>query len=129
MPDLMRGRSGGRSAGCAGAATAAVLWAVGGVVARRLIDDGASLVELTEARAWITALVLGGALWVRRAPRRHDERGPALLVALFGVSIAAANFTYYASLTRLPVAVAITVQYTAPVLVVVWTARVVRRRP
>src|SRR5581483_513921 len=42
---------------------------------------------------------------------------------------AAANFCYYASLARLPVAVAITVQYTAPALVVLWTVVVDRYRP
>jgi drug/metabolite transporter (DMT)-like permease len=109
--------------GYAAAAAAAILWAVGGAYARRLIDRGASFVELTEARAWVTALVLGGALWLRRS-RRERAAAPVspVLVVVFGLSIAAANFTYYASLSKLPLAVAITVQYTAPVLVVVWTA-------
>src|SRR5581483_11674188 len=48
---------------------------------------------------------------------------------LFGISIAGANFTYYASLSRLPVAIAITVQYTAPGLVVLWSALAERHRP
>jgi drug/metabolite transporter (DMT)-like permease len=48
---------------------------------------------------------------------------------VFGASIAAANFFYYASLSYLPVAVAITVQYTAPGLVVLWTAVAERRAP
>lgn len=106
--------------GYAAVATAAVLWAVGGTVASRLIDEGASFVQLTEARAWITAAALGSFLWLRptEATRR---RAPAALTIVFGLSIAGANFTYYASLSLLPVAVAITVQYTAPALVVAWT--------
>jgi drug/metabolite transporter (DMT)-like permease len=115
----------GRS-GYAAIAVAALLWAAGGAVARHVIHEGASLVELTEARAWVSALVLGGMLWLRREPR---AKSPLALVVVFGLAIAAANFFYYASLSRLPVAVAITVQYTAPAIVVVWMAVVERSRP
>lgn len=108
--------------------TAAVLWAVGGAYASYLIDEGASFVELTEARAWITALVLGAAVLARRRTKPTERVGWGWLV-LFGLSMATANFTYYASLSRLPVAVAITIQYTAPGLVVLWVAMAQRRRP
>src|SRR5712692_1814704 len=103
------------------AAAAAVLRAVGGAYARHLLDRGATFVELTEGRAWITAPVLGGVLWLRRRPADRSEHVSPLLVVAFGLSIAGANFMYYASLSKLPVAVAITVQYTAPALVVGWT--------
>lgn len=109
-------------------AVAAVLWAVGGAYASRLIDQGASLVELTEARAWITALVLGVAALIRRPPGGTGPRPAPWLVVLFGLSIAAANVTYYGALARLPVAVAITTQYTAPGLVVLWVVTVDRER-
>jgi len=117
-----------KRAGYAAVAVAAVLWAAGGTYASRLIHQGASFVELTEARAWITALVLLVVIGLRRpsAPRRRAHPG---LIVLFGCSIAGANFSYYASLSRLPVAIAITVQYTAPGLVVLWAAVVERRRP
>ncbi len=122
-------RSGGAT-GYAAVCTAAVLWAVGGAVASRLIDRGADFVQLTEARAWITALAL---LVAASRPRRsgEDGRGSAGLpmTVLFGLSIAGANFMYYASLSRLPVAIAITTQYTAPGLVVAWAALSERRRP
>jgi drug/metabolite transporter (DMT)-like permease len=116
-------------AGYLAVSVAAVLWAVGGAYASRLIDQGASLVELTEARAWITALVLGIAALVRPPADDVREHTPLWLVVLFGLSIAAANVTYYAALSRLPVAVAITTQYTAPGLVVAWAALADRRRP
>jgi drug/metabolite transporter (DMT)-like permease len=115
--------------GYAAVAVAAVLWAIGGAFASYLIDDGASFVELTEARAWITALVLAGALLVRRDRSGPAERIGLPWVVVFGLSIAAANFTYYGSLSRLPVAIAITVQYTAPGLVVAWTSLAERRSP
>lgn len=99
-------------------------------MASRLIDDGADFVELTEARAWISALVLL-ALTLRR-PNRDQEATASVglpLTVLFGLSIAGANFMYYLSLSRLPVAVAITTQYTGPGLVVAWTALARRERP
>ena len=108
---------------------AAVLWAIGGAYASYLIDEGASFVELTEARAWITALGLGLVAWIRRGRSEPARAVPLPWIVVFGCSIAAANLTYYASLARLPVAIAITVQYTAPGLVVLWIAVAERRRP
>jgi len=117
-----------KRAGFAAVAVAAVLWAAGGTYASRMIHEGASFLELTEARAWGTALVLLVVARVRRLPPVDRPVNPALVV-LFGCSIAGANFSYYASLSRLPVAIAITVQYTAPGLVVLWAAVAERRRP
>jgi drug/metabolite transporter, DME family len=121
---------GSRRLGLLAVATAAGLWAFGGTYARRLIDRGASPLEITEARAWIAFLVLGAFVLARG---RREERGapgaPAWIVALFGLSIAAANYFYYSSVASLPVAVAIVIQYTAPGLVVLWIALVNRRRP
>lgn len=108
---------------------AAILWAIGGAFASYLIDEGASFVELTEARAWITALALGVVAWLRRGRGAPVQHVPLPWIIVFGCSIAAANLTYYASLARLPVAIAITVQYTAPGLVVLWTAVGERRAP
>ena len=115
-------------AGYAAVSVAAVLWAVGGAYASRLIDRGADFIELTEARAWVTAIVL---LVVLARRRDSDASGhvPLWLTVVFGLSIAGANFMYYASLSRLPVAIAITTQYTAPGLVVLWTAAAARERP
>ena len=107
-----------RRAGYLAVSAAAVLWAVGGAYASRLIDRGASFVEVTEARAWITVLVL---LVVVSRSKERDDLGPQpawWVTVLFGLSIAGANFMYYLSLSRLPVAVAITIQYMAPALVV-----------
>jgi drug/metabolite transporter, DME family len=117
-----------RGVGYWAVSAAAVLWAAGGAYASRLIDQGADLVELTEARAWITAIVLLIVVARSRAPA-PPSKPPLWLIVVFGLSIAAANLTYYASLARLPVAVAITIQYTAPGLVVAWVALAERKRP
>jgi drug/metabolite transporter, DME family len=121
-----------RRLGFLAVSSAAVLWAFGGTYARKLIDRGASPLEITEARAWIAFVVLGAFILVRnrtRGPRALGERAPAWIVVLFGLSIAAANYFYYSSVASLPVAVAIVIQYTAPGLVVLWLALATRRPP
>lgn len=115
-------------------AAAAVLWAVGGNVASRLIDRGASPLELTAGRSGIALAGVGAIVLFRRTGSGksigvwlHTGRWGALVA--FGLSLAAANFTYYAAISLLPVAVAIVIQYTAPALVVIWKAIATRRRP
>ncbi|HVF12508.1 MAG TPA: EamA family transporter, partial [Actinomycetota bacterium] len=113
-------------------ATAAFLWAVGGTYASKLIDQGASPLELTEARAWIAVVGIGLIAWARRRDRRPIDGGvsrTAPLLLMFGISLALANLTYYLAIARLPVAVAIVIQYTAPGLVVLWKALVDRQKP
>lgn len=111
---------------------AAVLWAFGGTFARVLVDDGASVLEITEARAWIAALGIGAIVWARNRSGRSGPRGrraPLHLFVLFGLCIAAANYFYYSAVAALPVAIAIVIQYTAPALVVLWIAIAERRKP
>lgn len=107
---------------------AAILWAIGATFARTLIDRGASVVELTAGRAWIALAGLGLLVLLRRKSLGHTPKEPASNMRVhllgFGFALVGANFTYYAAISLLPVAVAIIIQYTAPGLVVVWKALV-----
>lgn len=108
--------------------TAAVLWAVGATVASRLLDRGASTVELTAARAWLGAV--GMAVIILASRRRRRGEGLGLVAAIpFGLALAAVNFCYYFAISRLPVAIAIVVQYTAPGFVVLWVAAAEGSKP
>ena len=111
--------------GYAAVAAAAALWALAAVVARRAFDDGVNPVELTESRAVLAAVgfALLPASWRRPAASRR-----AAIVAL-GVALALVNSTYYFAVSRIPVATALVIQYTAPALIVGWTAVLARRRP
>lgn len=105
-------------------ATAALLWALSATIARQLFDDGASPLELTELRAWVAAaafLIL--ARWERKT-RWWSWPSVAL-----GIALAAVNISYFAAIERLPVAIAVIIQYTAPALVVLYELTVERRRP
>lgn len=111
--------------GYAAVATAAALWAVGAVVARRVFDDGLGPVELTESRALLAAVgfALLPASW-----QRPVSAGWRLVVAL-GVALALVNATYYVAVSRIPVAAALVIQYMAPALIVGWTSIQARRAP
>jgi DME family drug/metabolite transporter len=118
--------------GYAAVALAGFLWAVGGTFARTVLDRGASAVELTEARAWITAVGIGSFLFLRRRSLSWEplRRWPVVsAVVAFGLVLATANFTYYVAIAALPVAIAIVIQYTAPAIVVVWKALIGREPP
>jgi DME family drug/metabolite transporter len=130
------------TAGLAAIGLAAALWAGAAVVARSLFEDGVEPILVAEARSIVAALGLLLGWAVTRATGR-SERTPAAAssaprrkprtlwphIVGLGLSIALVNATYYLAIRHLPVAVAIVLQYTAPVLVVGWAALVARRRP
>src|SRR5918996_1422102 len=105
---------------------AAALWAIGGSVAAALFRRGVPPLELAEARAVVAGI--GLAVWPKVWTRGTGRGAPGYLIAL-GVCIALVNAAYYIAIDHLPVAVAIVLQYTAPAMVVAWTAVVARRRP
>lgn len=115
--------------GLAAIALAAALWALGAVVAASLFDDGVEPLELAEARSVVSAvgLALIPASW--RPPPAKPSRTVRRSLVLLGVCIGLVNAVYYVAIDRLPVAVALVLQYTAPAMVVVYTAVRLRKRP
>lgn len=109
-------------------ATAALLWAGAAAVARGLFDSGVAPIQLVEARAVLSALSLAliPAAWRRRSAHATT---PGWLVGALGVSIALVNVAYYTAISRVPVAVAIVLQYLGPGIVVAWVAFARRARP
>lgn len=116
---------------------AAAFWGVAATVAKGLFEAGVEPIELAQARSYVAAVgfaLLPGA-WAAVAPtgggarrRLPLDRSVLPLVGL-GLSIPAVNGTYYLAIERLPVAVALVLEYSAPVLVVAWTAVRTRRFP
>ncbi len=94
-------------------------------MARHLFDGGVAAVELTEARAVLAAagFALLPASW--RRPAAVNRR----LVVALGVALGLVNATYYVAVSRIPVAAALVIQYTAPALIVGWLAARSRRAP
>ncbi len=103
---------------------AAVLFGVSSVVAADVFD-AVSAVRVAQFRSVVAALVLG-AIAYRRGLASHQ--GHLALLALLGVNLAAVTVTFYWAIERLGVGPGTTIQFTAPVLVLVWMRWVERRQ-
>jgi inner membrane transporter RhtA len=99
--------------------TAIVSVQLGAAATTELFDDvgpgGAVLLRLAFAALVLTAL------W-RPFPIRAD-RGALALVALFGVALAAMNFSFYEALDRIPLGIAVTLEFVGPLGVALAASR------
>lgn len=82
--------------------------------------------ELSQARSYVAFIGLF-LIWRFGRSARRDEgeragKRATLQIVSLGAAIALVNAAYYTAIEHLAVAVAIVVQYTAPALVVAWTA-------
>jgi drug/metabolite transporter (DMT)-like permease len=114
--------------------TAAVLFAVNGTVSKVVLDSvELSTVELTQARS--TGALAGFALVLAltRPWRFRIGRRELLYLAVFGVTgVAFVQWLYFVAIHRLPIGIALLIQYLAPLIVALWARYVfhepVRRR-
>jgi drug/metabolite transporter (DMT)-like permease len=100
---------------------AALLFAVNGTVSKVVMASGLSSLELTQVRAAGAALgFLAGLALVDRASLRVRPRELAFL-AVFGVAgVAMVQWLYFVSIDRLPIGIALLIEYTAPILIALW---------
>ncbi|MFD6424626.1 DMT family transporter [Streptomyces sp. NPDC060198] len=114
----------GRSAGLGLALASAFAFGGSGVAAKPLIEAGLDPLHVVWLRVAGAALVLAPAAWRHR--NLLGER-PALLAGFGLFAVAGVQACYFAALSRIPVGVALLVEYLAPALVLGWV-RFVRRR-
>jgi drug/metabolite transporter (DMT)-like permease len=97
-------------------AAAGTCWGLAAVMAKVAFDRGVPPIRMAEARVVVAFVVLAGILvaWRRDLVRPPAGSWPALVS--FGLCVAGVNATYYIAIDRLPVGVAVSLQYTAPVL-------------
>lgn len=115
--------------GVLAAALAAFLFALNGTVSKTALASGLPSTRLVEVRSAGAALCLVLAVLLTR-PRTLRAR-PRELLFLLGagvVGIGLVQWLYFVAIGRLPVGIALLLEYLAPVLVVVWV-RFVRRDP
>ncbi|MFH9612057.1 EamA family transporter [Streptomyces sp. NPDC017448] len=115
----------GRSAGLGLALVSAVAFGGSGVAAKPLIEAGLDPLHVVWLRVAGAALVMLPVAWRHRSLVR--ER-PALLAGFGLFAVAGVQAFYFASISRIPVGVALLVEYLAPALVLGWV-RFVQRRP
>lgn len=106
------------------ALSAALLWGVSGTVAADVFDV-VGPPRVAEVRALVAAAFLVPyAAW---RGMLHPRRSAGLLIT-FGLTLAAVHVTYYWAIQGLGVGPGVTVQFLAPILVLVWM-RIVEHRP
>lgn len=107
---------------------AGACWGLAAVMAKTAFDRGVSPVRMAQARVAVALIVLAGLLAGRRRDLLRPPPGTMPLLVAFGLSVAAVNSAYYIAIDRLAVGVAISLQYTAPVLLLGWAAITARGR-
>jgi drug/metabolite transporter (DMT)-like permease len=115
----------GRNAGLGLALASALAFGGSGVAAKPLIEAGLDPLHVVWLRVAGAALVM---LPVAVRHRALLRRRPALLAGFGLLAVAGVQACYFAAISRIPVGVALLVEYLAPALVLGWV-RFVQRRP
>ncbi|WP_087929124.1 EamA family transporter [Streptomyces albireticuli] len=115
----------GRSVGLGLALVSALAFGGSGVAAKPLILAGLDPLHVVWLRVAGAALVMLPVAWRHRA---LVTRRPGLLAGFGLLAVAGVQACYFASISRIPVGVALLVEYLAPALVLGWV-RFVQRRP
>jgi drug/metabolite transporter (DMT)-like permease len=115
------GRSGAGRVGLAWAVLAAASFGLSGALASGLLDAGWSPAALVLCRMGVGSVALAGPAVVALRGRWGLLRTNAGFLVAFGfVAVAGCQFAYFNAIEHLPVAVAILVEYAAPVAVMAW---------
>ncbi|MFE9722517.1 DMT family transporter [Streptomyces sp. NPDC005794] len=115
----------GRRAGLGLALASAFAFGGSGVAAKPLIEAGLGPLHVVWLRVAGAALVMLPVAW----RHRNLVRERPVLLAGFGLfAVAGVQAFYFASISRIPVGVALLIEYLAPALVLGWV-RFVQRRP
>ena len=110
--------------------TAAVLFGLNGGVSRVAMGSGLSPESFTTLRiTGATVVFIAYAACFRRSALSRPRGSAFLLVVALGlVGVTALQLTYNVAIDRLPLGIALLIEYLAPVLVVLWV-RFVRKEP
>jgi drug/metabolite transporter (DMT)-like permease len=107
--------------------TAAALFAVNGTVSKAVLSSGLDSLRLVEIRCLAAAAVFAALAAARRPASLAIGRRELGFVALYGVvGVAMVQWLYFAAISRMPVSISLLVEFTAPLLVALWS-RFVRR--
>lgn len=108
---------------------ATVLFGFNGNLSRLLFDQGVTPITLVELRMLIGGVCL---LTVLLVGRRQELKVPPRSIGwiiVFGLSLALVTYTYFVAISRLPIAVALIIQFSAPAWMVLGESLWYRRLP
>jgi drug/metabolite transporter (DMT)-like permease len=110
-------------------AVAAVLFGVNGTIAKIVLSSGISSLRLSQVRSAGALVLLVLVVLLTRPRSLHVSRRELPLLILFGVcGVALVQLFYFLAIRRLPVGIALLIEYLAPLLVALW-ARFVIHEP
>jgi drug/metabolite transporter (DMT)-like permease len=102
-------------------AAGAAMFALGGNLARYMLDDGVSALRLSQLRSAGSLVILVVVLGLTRPRLMRIRREDAPQLAFLGIcGLALVHATYYAAIDRLEIGVALVIQYMAPLVLLVW---------
>ena len=126
---MSRDRRRSPARGYALAAAAAAMWSLNGSLARYLLDDDVPATRLSQLRSAGSFLILLAALALLRRDLLRIERREVPALAFLGIAgLALVHATYFIAIDRIEIGVALTVQYMAPLLLLLWLALAHGRR-
>ncbi|MFJ4038719.1 EamA family transporter [Microbacterium sp. NPDC090007] len=112
------------------AVASALAFSSSGPFVKPLLDGGWSLGAVLLVRMGVAALLLSPALVTALRRQRGFVKRHGLLILAFGLTaVAGCQVFYFAAMQRMPVAVALLIQYIAPVLIVIAVWVRTRRAP
>ena len=114
--------------GYALAAVAALMFGINGSIAKFLLED-MSAAHLSQLRVTVSFVLLGGALALIDPSRLRIARRDVPRMAWLGLAgVAIVQFSYFLAIERLPISVALVIQFTGPLMVLLWLWTVHGRR-
>jgi drug/metabolite transporter (DMT)-like permease len=103
------------------AAVAAAMFAVNGSIAKLLIEDGVTPAHLSQLRVTVAFVMLAGALVVADRRRLRIARADVPRMAWLGFAgVAIVQLSYFLAIERMPISVALVIQFTGPAMVLLW---------
>jgi len=103
-----------RLAGYLMVVTSSLLFGFNGNLSRLLFDEGITPVTLVEFRMLIGGVSLLAVLLLGQRQALKLQRRYWGWIVLFGLSLAVVTFTYFVAISRLPLAIAYVIQFSAP---------------
>jgi drug/metabolite transporter (DMT)-like permease len=100
---------------------AALLFAFNGIVVKTMLLAGLEAADLSQLRATGAFLILLVAVAVTNRPALRIRRAELPLLAAYGVvGVAFTQYLYFVAISTIPIAVALLIEFTAPLLVAIW---------
>jgi drug/metabolite transporter (DMT)-like permease len=100
---------------------AAFLFALNGTVAKTVMANGVDVWRLSQLRTTGAFAVLLALVALGNRPALRLRRGEVPLLLVYGVlGVAATQALYFLSITRLPIGIALLIEFTAPLVIALW---------